>query len=55
MGKNWNDIEKQLTSLSPEELAEIDLRVQIAGKILEARKSKDLTQRAIEELSGVMS
>ncbi len=53
MGKNWNDIEKQLTSLSPEELAVIDLRVQIAGKILEARQSKELTQRALEELSGV--
>lgn len=53
MSKNWNDLEKQLNALSPSELAEIDLRVQIAGKIIEARQSKELTQRALEELSGV--
>lgn len=53
MGKNWHDIQKQLTSLSTEDWAEINFKVQIAGKILEARQSQEITQRALEELSGV--
>ena len=53
MSKKWAAIEQSLTSLSAEDLSEIDLKVQIAGKIIEARRSKELTQRALEELSGV--
>jgi transcriptional regulator with XRE-family HTH domain len=53
MSKKWTEIEQSLSSLSAEDLAEIDLKVQIAGKIIEARRSKELTQRALEELSGV--
>ncbi|MDD2215492.1 MAG: helix-turn-helix transcriptional regulator [Eubacteriales bacterium] len=53
MNKKWRDVEKNITALTNEELAEIELRVQIAGKIIEARQNKDLTQRALEEISGV--
>jgi predicted transcriptional regulator len=53
MSKKWADIEQTVTSLTNEELAEIEFKVQIAGKIIEARRSKALTQRALEELSGV--
>lgn len=53
MNKKWIDLEKKVTSLSFAEREVIDLRVEIAGKIIEARQSKELTQRALEELSGV--
>lgn len=42
MSKNWNDLEQQIDALSPTEFAEIDLKVQIAGKIVEACQSKEL-------------
>jgi len=53
MPKTWNDIEKNMQALSEEELAEIDLRVEIVGMIIEARKRKSISQRELEKLSGV--
>lgn len=53
MNKKWGEIEKGITALTDGDLAEIELKVQIAGKIIEARRNQELTQRALEELSGV--
>ena len=53
MPKTWNDIEKNMQALSTEELAEIDLRVEIVGMIIEARKRKSISQRELEQMSGV--
>ena len=50
---NWNDIKKNITSLSPEEWDEIDLKVKIIGEILEARKKAGLTQTELENLTGI--
>ncbi len=35
---NWNDIKKNITSVSPDEWDEIDLKAKIAGEIAETRK-----------------
>jgi len=53
MPKTWNDIEKNMEALTPEESAEIDLRVEIVSKIVEARKISNISQRGLSEQSGV--
>ena len=50
---SWADMKKTITSLSQEELDEIELKVQIVGEILKARQDENLSQRALEELCGV--
>ncbi len=47
----WDDVEKEL--FTPEEIAESKLRVELISAIISARKEKGLTQRELEELSGV--
>lgn len=39
--------------LTPEEMAESDLRVAIIGEIIKARQEKGISQKKLEELSGV--
>lgn len=39
--------------LTPEEIAESNLRVSIIGELIKARKEKGLSQKKLEELSGV--
>lgn len=39
--------------LTPEERAESDLRVALIGEIIKARQEKGLSQKKLEELSGV--
>ena len=41
------------TILTPAEKAEIILKVELMGKIIEAREKQGLTQQALAELSGV--
>lgn len=48
---SWEDLKKEL--LTPAEIAEMDLRVQLIGAMIEARQEKGLSQRKLEELSGV--
>lgn len=38
---------------TPEEIAESNLRVALIGELIAARKEKGLTQRDLEDLSGV--
>ena len=42
-----------LTLLTPEERAESDLRVALIGEIIKARQEKGISQKKLEELSGV--
>ena len=39
--------------LTPEEIAKSDLRVAIIGEIIKARQEKGISQKKLEELSGV--
>ena len=41
------------TFLTPEEISESNLRVALIGEIIKARKEKGLSQKKLEELSGV--
>lgn len=41
------------TLLTKEEIAESDLRVAIIGELIKARKERGLSQKKLEELSGV--
>ena len=49
---DWEDIEKTL-DFTQDEWNEINLKVKIVGEIIEARQSQEITQQALEELSGV--
>jgi len=39
--------------LTPEEISESDLRVALIGELIRARQEKGLSQKKLEELSGV--
>ena len=41
------------TFLTPEEIAESNLRVALIGEFIKARQKKGLSQKKLEELSGV--
>jgi DNA-binding XRE family transcriptional regulator len=51
IGSNWENVRKEL--FTPEEMAESNLRVAIIGELIKARQEKGLTQKQLEELSGV--
>jgi transcriptional regulator with XRE-family HTH domain len=47
----WNDLRKQC--FTPEEIAASDLRVALIGELIEAREKRGLSQKKLEEISGV--
>jgi len=49
---DWDDFKGTL-SLTQDEWDEIDLKVKIVGEVIAARRSREMTQQALEELSGV--
>ena len=51
IGANWKDVRKEI--FTPEEIAESDLRVTLVSEIIKARQEKGLSQRKLEQLSGV--
>lgn len=51
VGTNWNDFRKEV--FTPEEIAESDLRVALITELIKARNEQGITQRELEELSGV--
>ncbi len=51
VGPSWDDVEKAL--FTPEEIAESDLRVALIGELVKARQERGITQKKLEELSGV--
>ena len=48
---NWDDLKRKL--FTPEEIAASNLRVGIMIELTKARNEKGLSQRKLEELSGV--
>ena len=48
----WSEFKNTL-DLSKEELSEIDLKVELLGKILEIRKEKGLTQAEFDKLCNI--
>lgn len=51
IGSNWDDVRAEL--FTPEEIAESDLRVALIGELIKARQEKGISQKKLEELSGV--
>lgn len=51
IGSNWQDVRKQI--FTPEEIIQSNIRISLIGEITQARKAQGLTQKQIEELSGV--
>ena len=51
IGRNWADVRKGL--FTKEEIAESDLRVALIGELIKARKEQGISQRELEEMSGV--
>ena len=50
-GGTWDELEQEL--LTPEEIAASNLRVNLIGELIKARQEKGLSQKKLEELSGV--
>ncbi|MBQ7241535.1 MAG: helix-turn-helix transcriptional regulator [Firmicutes bacterium] len=51
IGTRWEDFEKEI--FTPEEIAESNLRVALIGEIINARRERGITQKQLEEMSGV--
>ena len=51
IGSNWTDIRNDL--FTQEEIAATDLRVAIISELIRARKELGISQKQLEELSGV--
>ncbi|MCD8375046.1 MAG: helix-turn-helix transcriptional regulator [Oscillospiraceae bacterium] len=49
--RTWEELEKEI--FTPEEIAASDLRVAIIGELIKARHEKGISQKKLEELSGV--
>ncbi len=51
IGGTWEDLQKEL--FTPEEIAASNLRVSLIGELIKARQEKGISQKRLEELSGV--
>ena len=51
IGHSWDEVRHEL--YTPEEIAASDLRVAIIGELIKARQEKGISQKKLEELSGV--
>ena len=51
IGENWEDVEREL--FTPAEITESDLRVSLVGELIKARQEQGISQRRLEEMSGV--
>jgi len=49
--RTWNNVRSEL--YTPEEIRESDLRVAIIGELIKARKERNISQKELEQLSGV--
>ncbi len=47
----WEEVRAEL--YTPEEIAESELRVAIIGEMIRARQEKGISQKKLEEMSGV--
>ncbi len=51
LGGTWDELQKEL--FTPEEIAASNLRVALIGELIKARTEKGISQKKLEELSGV--
>lgn len=51
IGSSWDDFEK--AAFTPEEIAASDLRAALVNEIINSRQQHGLTQKQLEEMSGV--
>ncbi|MBQ9664473.1 MAG: helix-turn-helix transcriptional regulator [Oscillospiraceae bacterium] len=51
IGERWEDVEREL--FTPEEVAESKLRVSLIGELIRARQEQGISQKRLEEMSGV--
>lgn len=51
IGSSWDEVRAEF--FTPEEIAESDLRVALIGELIKARQEKGISQKKLEELSGV--
>lgn len=51
LGSKWVDVRKEL--FTTQEIIQSDLRVSLVGEIIKARQERGLSQKKLEELSGV--
>ena len=49
--KKWEDIEKDI--YTPEEIAQSDMRVALISELIKARNEKGITQKQLEEMTGI--
>lgn len=47
----WDELEKEI--FTPEEIAQAEIKVAIVGELIKARQERGITQRQLEEMSGV--
>ena len=51
IGDSWDSFEREI--FTPQEISESDLRVALISELIDARNEKGITQRELEQLSGV--
>ncbi|WP_281681270.1 helix-turn-helix domain-containing protein [Synergistes jonesii] len=51
IGRTWEEVEREI--YTHEEIAESNLRVALIGEIIKARQEKGISQKKLEEMSGV--
>ena len=51
IGDSWEDVKKEL--FTSDEIAEIEASAALMGELIEARHKKGISQKRLEELSGV--
>ncbi len=51
IGRNWDELEKEI--FTPEEIAESRLRVALISELIKVRQEQGISQKKLEELSGV--
>ncbi len=51
IGESWEDVKKEL--FTPDEIDEINANALLMGELIEARHKNGISQKKLEELSGV--
>lgn len=51
IGESWDKVQEEL--FTPEEISESNLRAALIGELIKARQEKGISQKKLEELSGV--
>lgn len=51
IGHSWDEVRDKL--FTPEEIAASDLRVALIGELIKARQERGISQKKLEEMSGV--